>query len=74
MRVFRGRGNFPSVCKVQYILSPSKHVGPNDLQADSSVPSVTRVLMLTDVHKHGVGEELEKQDFERFQVLCNGCR
>lgn len=66
--VFRGRGNCPSVCKVQEILSPSKHVGPNVLQADSSVPSVTRVLMLTDVHKHGVGEELEKQDFERFQA------
>lgn len=66
--VFRGRGNCPSVCKVQEILSPSKHVGANVLQADSSVPSVTRVLMLTDVHKDGVGEEHEKQDFEHFQA------
>lgn len=60
--VFRGRGNSPSVCKVQEILSPSKHVGANVLQADSSVLSVTRVLMLPDMRKHGVGEECTKID------------
>lgn len=60
--VFRRKVNSQSVCKVQEILSPSKHVGSNVVRADSSVSSVTRVFMLADMNKHGSGEECTKID------------